>query len=41
MLIEARPPLSAVLVTGEMGRKLEDERARAADMSANRRIKAG
>lgn len=41
MLIEARPPLSAVLVTGEMGRKFEHERARAADMSANHRIKAG
>ncbi len=40
-LIDATAILSAVLVSDEVGRNFEQARARAADMSANHRIKAG
>jgi len=40
-LIESGSVLSAVMVSGEMGRKFEEARARAGYMSATCRIKAG
>ena len=40
-LIESGAVLSAIMVSGEMGRKFEEARARSGYMSATCRIKAG
>jgi len=40
-LIESGAVLSAILVSGEMGRKFEEARARAGYMSATCRLKSG